>query len=291
MEAQSYSQSYYPMVKDSMMDFVQVLITDPPYPSTEFTRVKKYRGDTLINGKTYIKVFEMSHHNSDSSYNVDPLTSAAQYIGAVRDSGKQVFGFSKNDSLERLLYDFNLSIGDTLTFYSGWDYVEGPYKIVLQSIDSVLFNYPSTHYRKRYNYGFSSVIEGIGGLDGFNILRTTSQTLVCVRDKNMDIYKVSGYADSCSCFKQLILSQDEINDLNKITIYPNPTQSTFSINFEKNTDNIYVSLFDVTGKEIIPKTSINKSQNTFNLEQENPGIYFVRIEMNEQSVTRRIVKL
>ena len=284
------SQTYYPMVKDSMMDFVRISHYDNPNPPTILTRVKKYRGDTLINGKTYIQVFELFHHNNDSSYNVDPSTSPAQYIGAVRDSNKQVFGFSQHDSVERLLYDFNLSIGDSVSYYSGWDFLQGPYKTYLHSVDSVLMNFPSPHYRKRYNYGSNIIIEGIGSLGGFSILRTTVAELVCVRDKNTDVYKAPFYADSCSCFTEMILSQNEIIDFSTISIFPNPSQSNFMIDLSKIIGETNISVFDYSGRVIIDKEPVYNSKHKINISNEKAGVYFVRITIEGQSTVKKLIK-
>ena len=280
------------MVKDSMMEFVQRAWSDPPNSGIEII-LKKYRGDTIINGHKYIKVFKMGHHSSDSSYNVSPWTSTAQYIGAVRDSNKVVYGYSANDTTERLLYDFNLSVGDTLDYYRYSSFFI-PNKIngsILSSIDSVLFLLPIPHYRKRYNFNSFVVIEGVGsdifGSD-FQLSRTANFGLVCLRDKSTDIYKVSGFADSCSCFQQMILSQNEIQRDLKLVVSPNPFLNSMELKFPRGSGEI--QLVDISGKIIFRKKYSNQSNYMLNTSNIPSGIYIVSVLQDEKVSRAKVIK-
>lgn len=60
-------------------------------------------GDTLINGKRWLKV-----HNSICYWS----TGIQDYYSAICDEGKKVYAIAKGSSRQRLLYDFNLKVGD-----------------------------------------------------------------------------------------------------------------------------------------------------------------------------------
>jgi hypothetical protein len=72
-----------------------------------------------------------------------------------------------------------------------------------------------------------------------------------------------------------------------LSIYPNPTNSL--INIESNSgDNLNVSLFDITGKQLYTgkmKGSTSIDMNTF-----SSGIYFVKLDNGTQFTTKKIVK-
>ena len=100
------SQTYYPTGADSTIYSIGCFNLSSGSHSTWIEQYT-FRGDTIINGKSYIKVYYSDDNNIDTSYDVNSSVFNYKYIFAVRDAAKQVFTVNKNDSLEKLIYDFN----------------------------------------------------------------------------------------------------------------------------------------------------------------------------------------
>lgn len=88
----------------------------------------------------------------------------------------------------------------------------------------------------------------------------------------------------------------EVFNVENITIYPNPIQTTFTIEYDLTAfANIQIDILDVNGK--IVSTIINENQmagkhliNVNKTEALNTGVYFVRMIIDGQSVIRKLIK-
>ena len=140
----------------------------------------KIDGDTILNGETWKKVYSYiswSHFN----YN---------YFAAVRDVGNKVYAIAKGSSKPRLLYNFDLKVGNTVNcgieganFGCLLDAGEKPdtlfgfpfkYSLRVEKIDTIKYSYNGMEFRRftlklvdAYNlrvHGIDNIvwIEGIG---------------------------------------------------------------------------------------------------------------------------------
>ncbi|TAH42516.1 MAG: T9SS type A sorting domain-containing protein [Bacteroidetes bacterium] len=141
-------------------------------------------GDTMINGIFYHKlVTPFVQHQYIPPHFIGPQISTG-YKGAIREDtiARKVFFVAPHDSLESLLYNFNLNVGDTIlarTFCA----------VTVSSIDSILIG---SDYRKRWVsygsiHGSVEFIEGIGSSIGL------LGSWVCEGD---------GYSEYLNCFQQ-----------------------------------------------------------------------------------------
>jgi len=71
----------------------------------------------------------------------------------------------------------------------------------------------------------------------------------------------------------------------QISIYPNPTNGVFTINFPKN-----IKIQDVTISDIAGNIIIKSIKNSFDLTSYSSGIYFVKITTDKGILLKRIVK-
>lgn len=80
---------------------------------------------------------------------------------------------------------------------------------------------------------------------------------------------------------------------NSLSVYPVPNQGTFQVNFEAFvSQDANLSLIDGLGKVMLEKHwEIQTGENQLQFEQSDlsPGIYFLRLELDQGVVTRRIV--
>jgi len=192
-------------------------------------------GDTVVNGKSYHKLYQggsMSSSGSNSYYN---------FYGAYREdtTARKVYMYNPVSGNDSLLYDFNVKVGDSIghpkPLYSGTDYVK--------SIDSIMiFGY----YRKRINVTntkdtnmtIMSVIEGIGGTDGpfgTELLPPPFESfssVLCFRYNTDTIQLSHGYFSyNCIVFGPLGVNNIE-PAVQEFSVYPNPASISLGINYK-----------------------------------------------------------
>lgn len=75
----------------------------------------------------------------------------------------------------------------------------------------------------------------------------------------------------------------------EFSVYPNPSHNTLNLNIQSQSPgaNYQVSLLDITGNSVAD-FSFTSAQNQIDLQGISPGIYFVRVKVNEAILTKRI---
>jgi hypothetical protein len=82
----------------------------------------------------------------------------------------------------------------------------------------------------------------------------------------------------------------ETNQLeNKIRIFPNPASDIINVNFFNTIPKAKVIIFNISGKLILLK-EIDDNFNQINISELSKGIYFMKIETNETTVTKKVIK-
>jgi hypothetical protein len=255
-----------------------------------------FRGDTVINGKSLVKVYR-NDYNIDTSYNVVSNTFNYVYVFAVRDSAKKVFTIKANDSIERLVYDFSLSIGDTMVHYRTYHAMSYDTSILF-SVDSFLIKYPTPHYRKRFNYAghysYFPEVEGIpiGYLGEATLyIRTTACRVSCIQQSDDYIMKP---CDTCDCFSMLDryrkLAINENKKNNNLSVYPNPFSEIITIDFKDLQINGFIKIIDIAGREVLNRKVNHNKSIQIDLAKAPSGIYIVSVEMNQKISYAKIVK-
>ncbi len=86
-----------------------------------------------------------------------------------------------------------------------------------------------------------------------------------------------------NCFTS---SLSEKNQANNLKIAPNPASNQIQITFEKTISIDAIALHNINGKLV---RQFNSNERTFDVQQLNSGIYFLKVESNEGVVTKKIV--
>lgn len=89
-----------------------------------------------------------------------------------------------------------------------------------------------------------------------------------------------------------ILSTNEFNLENTLSVYPNPNNGEFNIKFNVRTDNVEVQVFDIRGRSVFDSTYTNGSgefNETINLGTVNSGVYLLNINDGENTVIKKII--
>lgn len=88
---------------------------------------------------------------------------------------------------------------------------------------------------------------------------------------------------------------NENTQITKLSFYPNPVVSkTLHVSFElKKAGNIQINLIDITGKKVAELFQRAYTSNSFeedlNLPELKKGVYFMQIELGDESLTRKLL--
>lgn len=269
-------------------------------------------GDTVISAMVYhkLKYAGANHSMPNTAYvsggywgcwggsnNLNYLfhNSGFSYGGAYREDvlAKKVYYIEPGQTADTLLYDFNLSIGDTLppSYVNDTNSVTTACLNVVSSIDSVLVG---GSYHKRFSISnlidMSAdtvfLIEGVGSTTGLLYLIGNQferkGELLCFSVNDSVLFPSS--VISCASYN---VGVGEINEPESyVSIFPNPTNGKFQIKTEAEINSIEV--LDVFGRRILYSES---NQTEINISNFINGIYFVRmIDSDENRITKKIIK-
>ena len=73
-------------------------------------------------------------------------------------------------------------------------------------------------------------------------------------------------------------------------IYPNPTHSSFTINFSNDWNNAAIKVFNLTGQIIFEKQNQNGKQFPIDLSNQSAGIYFIEVQTATNIYRSKVVK-
>ncbi len=269
-------------------------------------------GDTLINGIIYHTLFQRKER-FDANFIAQPC-----YLG-TRTYQEYTYAFYRNDSaqkkvfirmfgdtIDQLLYDFNLNVGDSLpnTFlYTNNNQINSEIDTVIAVTQinlglklRIIYTLSDTICMQNTlpplppifpNYIKGSLIEGIGHTHGFlyphdcdpsGIAKKT--LLSCFHQNGRAVYPDSTH----QC--QLIVGtiNNTFKDL-KWQLYPNPSSGEFFI--DSSTKLKSIQLFDIKGRFIKEYSPIKSSWQL----PEEKGIYFLRLEDHQgQFQFKKIVR-
>ncbi len=249
-------------------------------------------GDTLIGNfyhKVYLTGYKFHYYYSQVNTSYDSAFYCNYFIGGLReDSLKHVY-FKDTLGTETLLFNFNLTIGDSIDIYAGSPYT---FYAFVDSIDSV-FIYNG--FRKRFLLShhpptgyYYPLIEGIGMNYG---LLGNAYGSICIYDQLKAYYylNIMSYStDTTTTLRSCsIINVPEIPSNDLISLFPNPVIDRFNIVFEKEFMNYSVEIYNVLGKNVYTSELINNQQSiSINL---SSGIYFVKVSDRRKQFMEKLI--
>jgi hypothetical protein len=217
-------------------------------------------GDTVIGTEEYMKLCKTGFQlYIDGNGKFTSGFNTSVYIGAIREVGKKIYFTEKGSDDEKLLYNFNLNVGDVIDGQIS-------YGDTLLSVDSILDNRKAFYMSN--NYWEKFIMEGIGSDKGLLENKNESSTLVCFMKNGASVYHNSSGTE-CN------LSYNEYNfyECDKLkTIPENPDENdavkvVARICYTVSADNpVYPTL--ASQKEILEDNSINIKLN-YNYDDQN----------------------
>jgi len=262
-----------------------------------------FYNDSTINSTYYLKCYyDLNRIFISSGGNILPIDSF-HYIGAIRNTGLQYYFLPKDSLNERLIYDMNLTIGDTAP--NGFNSYQGKFKVIAGS-DTVTLLDNSTRLRYYYTY-YDSVGTAVGYgwyIDGIGDLRSIIDRelfMVATYDGGTEIYsycesgtmlyKKSGLtvpaANTCS----FPVSVQEFSGIaNGFDLYPNPTKNLVTLKMNNNASNVEIDVFDLRGDLMLSQKCTNQSEIELSLANYPDGMYFIKLTSQTGISVLKVVK-
>ncbi|MBL0103545.1 MAG: T9SS type A sorting domain-containing protein [Bacteroidetes bacterium] len=254
-----------------------------PFASISYSIV--ISGDTTINSVVYHKL-NIPYVDTTQAF---CLIDTPRYLGSVRQdtSLRMVYIVPPFDSVEQILYDFNLNVGDTVQGYLERN--NGTQKDVVISKDSVLVG---GQYCNRWFIlpGYSVyLIEGIGSTFGLtealpgNVIDGIGFDLMCFQQNGAPLYPYG------IPFCNLIDGTDQLNfEQNYISVFPNPMSNVCQVNlpdfFSPYQNSLQV--FNILGEMVLNKQTVG-SRFSLDTRELSTGIFIVVVKSGSKEIGRQ----
>ncbi len=260
---------------------------------TEGKYVVEIVGDSVIGGLTYKHLI---YHGVMSENPINPQPGVicnsdytfSYTYGFVRQTGKKVYSYDLVHSVDTLLFDFDLQVGDTLPL----TIINSDTAITVTAITNFqVGNETRSIFNLSLNSGGSvKLIEGIGHDKGFlgtmQPFEFFESELICY-SRNDTTYYDNGI-DVCD----LNVGLNDIQSQIEVTIFPNPTGDYMTITSAQMGEIESFEVLDLLGAKC--NVSIETSSNdkaTFKLESLASGNYILQFHQRNGEVYRlKIVK-
>jgi len=273
----SFSQTYIPLPANNgkwCIEYNNHFIPPPPWWFTNYWETY-YDGDTVIQNLNYKRITKTEY----DIFCLSEIVNGPEYIGAIRDdaNNRKVYLVPPGRENEELIYDFNLSVGDTIYSYLNF----WPEPIIIEYVDSVLVG-QNYHRRLEFQYGLGSIIEGIGSETGLleELIAFEGGSNLCALFVDSALYYPE---DSCYLMTDTCLTLDIENpnlSENFLEIFPNPAQDYFTIRTVngKNISGLSFQIYNSSGYEVLSGSMLD--QKVINVSTLSPGIYLIRLTGN-----------
>lgn len=283
------------------------LVSQSFFKSSEYSY--SFNGDLVV-GATNIKALDsLTVSNIDTTvffqrtrmikfFDSDVVEERTLPNVAIRTNGHQAFIKFQPEGRERILYNFNLAVGDTYTIFTNDVFLPGSDSMNVKIIsygDSLIDSQVVPYQKVEYTFDISPNIItdhlflGIGSLsryiDIFDIFSNQigggqGGPLVCYTNANTTFINES-LSDSQlnELSTQCTITSSTLGPrLNSLSMYPNPTNSTLTVETKQALHDLNVSVFSTAGKEMPINRSLRSSKKLIlDLSQLSPGLYYVRI--------------
>jgi hypothetical protein len=243
------------------------------------------KGDTLFGDKTYDKIYLTARFFYNwTQWTFDDLG----YQGAIYyDHPEEKVYWRPSGALQdTLLYDFNLSVGDTLpeTFVYDRDWMI----IRIDLIDTIMNNNDSIvrYHMDNAGWGGEYILHGIGSTTGFlepiYPFFESENHLSCFQNYTDSISYPGPDYQNCEIFTTV---KDNPENPGHIRVYPNPAYEVLNID---NATDSHIQLFSVTGL-LISESEITFGHSELSLKGIPEGMYYLRFGKDSEILVKKIV--
>ena len=290
--SQSFSQNYFPFPDSNA---IWNTVGENMFSGDEFRVRYGLYGDTTINSQTYHKIYNL--------YDTNLIHQNSTYFAALRNDNKKVI-INIPGYPETVLYDFLLSVGDTIWYEIGGEamhngtylYLQSHWKTVV-SIDSVILE--NGEYRKRWHLNSNifmsdTWIEGVGSVDWFGLFNPIITDAItngdnyyfaCFKHNNQVVHINNPLCDKCFCQLYTTIDKYETDENEIFKIFPNP--ATDKIFLQLNDSELLVNkivIYNSIGTKVYERFITRNDEIELSLNNYESGLYTIQIINNEELV-------
>jgi hypothetical protein len=259
---------------------------NPSFVATT-TSVFGFQDDSTLNNEQWLKLYS----TNDSLFQNDLV-----YRGLLRAENSKVFYLDTLNQLD-ILYDFSLSVGDSVLFD-----LYGMYPEWLQVIDVDSIQINGDYYR-RQKFAEPTIqafdelnevwIEGIGSIHGplfpvfpikFSQEIPDSMLVTCSYSDNQQVWQHPSYTN---CYINIVLGIDRI-EVYDFKLYPNPFLE--KIHFENNKQEKFDLSISNNNGQLVKQIQLLNDNETIDLSELSEGIYFLTFSGEKGVETVKMIK-
>jgi len=248
--------------------------------------------------------------DGDSTYNLidykkyyftnDSIVTTGSFFALLREDTvlKKVFAIASGNIQEHLLYDFSLSVNDTISVYP-LSFISsiGSILIKVDLIDSIQIG---SNYHKRIkisgvyqNTGFDEYwIEGIGstmgvfntGITGVVVFDAYYPSLLCFEKNGINLYSNPNFT---SCYQDYPTAITEYSLSNNSLLFPNPAKNFV---FIKSDYEIKSYKIESLLGQLIMQEKTNAKSCSIDVSNYLDGIYLVTLITNNGTIVKKLIK-
>jgi hypothetical protein len=251
------------------------------------------KGDTIINDTLYRKLYLLK----DTTLETKSLN---YYLGGFRLENQMIFFKPKYWNFsDILLYDFSVSIGDTVwhnAYLKLFDNIEYTHEFEKSKkynvIQDITNESGKTKYilldinpqRDEWYLGFGSIIGLFGSIIDYPLIGDT-YNLACFKQNDTVKYNNNLKCNKCFCRGSTGIDGKE-KDLDWLVLSPNSIQNSLSIKINKPYSQISVKIIDEKGSLLYSNELL---ENYININNNLKGTYFIKLTIDNEEIIKKIV--
>lgn len=247
-----------------------------------------FDGDSLLNSKTYKKVF----HCFDDEFCLNPI-----FYGLIREENQKTYFVFSDETKEYLLYDFSVELGDIIKFdIPGVPMeVEEEFRTFSRQVHSIDYININGVLKKRIKLAYLNSesivniwIENLGSLSNFYTIDTRvgySYALSCYFQDNELVYKNPNYSE-CYYNNPADIPSVQTVVLDDCYIYSNLVDDILTISSSNNIIS-QIEIFDISGKKVYSHTY----KESIDMSSFSKGLYLLKMyDTNGQISLFKIIR-
>ncbi len=255
-----------------------------PVHHENFNTYRIVINDTIIQDTLYQLLYDCNSNFSPNDFS---------FLGYYKNINNRIYFGNKIDSM-KLVYDYNLNIGDTFRFFSEKYTEPESYLVHVIDVDSVYIN---NRYRKKIlfeNFSGTNIspcwVEGIGDYN-YGLLEHYGRIIFCEPQP--------GGQSILQCFTEndvsiigdckISIGLSEVKE-QKYNVYPNPFKNIINIEIDKKIKNGVLKLYNEQSV-LVDLRHITKSNIQLNYQDLEKGIYLLIITNKDLLFKKTIIKI
>lgn len=216
-------------------------------------------------------------------YSYDP-----SFVGTLReDDGRLWITYADNPDNEYLLMDMNLEVGDEFVFDEE-NNITGTVMEVLHENGRKIIVFDRVSYR--WFQEPCMFIEGVGrNIMGFQHYDDYDRSYQSCKYENQELVYSTENTHFIDCEMITDGLSDNVDEVNRIEIYPNPVQTSTNVTINTDLDELYcISFYNNNG--VLVKTKTTKSKiNNIPIDDLNSGMYFIKVFTKKKEIYKTII--